>query len=140
MPKLKKERILAKLNEMENYVKELEDILPDNDEYVKDIIKRRACEKTAELAIEVLIDVCAMVVSYEKLGLPTSEDNLFDILVKKNIITEKLSSNLKEMKGFRNIIVHKYGEVDDSLAYEFLSTDIKDFSKFKEAIIKHLKK
>jgi len=43
-------RILVKLDEMDRYLRELGEILPEEDEYHRDLIKRRACEKTIELA------------------------------------------------------------------------------------------
>lgn len=45
-------RILSKLDEMIRYVEELQEMLPDKEEYLHDLIKRRACEKTIEVAIE----------------------------------------------------------------------------------------
>ncbi len=74
-------RIFSKLDEMMGYVGELQGMLPERDEYLQDLISRRACEKTIEVAIESLVDVSAMIVSAEKLGLPTSEEGIFDILV-----------------------------------------------------------
>ena len=47
---------------------------------------------------------------------------------------------LKKMKGFRNILVHRYAEVDDELVFEFLRNDIKDFELFKKEVLAFLKK
>ena len=66
---------------MEKYIEELKEILPDEKEYLENMVERRACEKTIELAIESMIDVCSMIVSFQKLGIPSDEDNIFDILV-----------------------------------------------------------
>ncbi len=49
----------------------------------------------------------------------------------KNILTD--------MKGFRNILVHRYGEIDDEKVFEILSERLADFEKFKEQILKFLK-
>ena len=43
------------------------------------------------------------------------------------------------MKGFRNIIVHKYAKVDDELVFENLE-NINDFSEFIEKIMNFIKK
>jgi uncharacterized protein YutE (UPF0331/DUF86 family) len=67
-------RILSKLDEMIKYVEELQSMLPDQEEYQHDLIKRRACEKTVEVAIDSLIDVSAMIVSAQQFGLPENED------------------------------------------------------------------
>ncbi|HEX7576135.1 MAG TPA: hypothetical protein VF360_07120 [Candidatus Methanoperedens sp.] len=47
--------ILSKLDNMIKYVEELQSMLPDQEEeYQQDLIKRSACEKTIEVAIESL--------------------------------------------------------------------------------------
>ena len=43
---------------------------------------------------------------------------------------------LKNMKGFRNILVHKYGVINDELVFEVLSEKLEDFEKFKQEILK----
>ncbi|MCE8426088.1 MAG: DUF86 domain-containing protein [Candidatus Methanoperedens sp.] len=57
-----------RLDEMINYVEELQSMLPDQEEYQHDLIKRRTCEKTIEVAIDSLIDVSAMIVSAQQFG------------------------------------------------------------------------
>src|SRR3989338_1792888 len=104
------ERILLKLDEMNKYLTELEDLLPEETEYLSSLPDRRACEKTIELAIECVIDVMALLVAQGKLGVPKDEEDIITILEKKKILSEKLVSKVRGMKGFRNILVHKYGE------------------------------
>lgn len=119
---------------MIRYVEELKKILPSIEEYFNNLIIRRACEKTIEIAIDSLIDVASMVVSYENYGLPTNEENLFDILAKKEILNEDFISTLKDMKGFRNIIIHRYAEVEDKIVYSHLKESLDDFYEFKKQI------
>ncbi len=38
------------------------------------------------------------------------------------------------MRGFRNIVVHRYGKIDDRLVYTLLNEQLDDFSEFIEAI------
>ena len=42
------------------------------------------------------------------------------------------------MKGFRNILVHKYGVVDDELVFEMLKEKLSDFDMFKQEILANL--
>lgn len=133
-------RILSKLDEMIRYVEELKEMLPEKEEYLQDLIKRRACEKTIEVAIESLIDVSAMIISMQKLGLPTSEENIFDILIEKRILSKGLGEKLKDMKGFRNVLIHRYAHVDDEIVYHNLSNYLDDFYEFKKIIELYLKK
>jgi uncharacterized protein YutE (UPF0331/DUF86 family) len=131
-------RILSKLDEMVKYVEELHDMLPDKEEYLHDLIKRRACEKTIEVAIESLIDVSAMIVSAQKFGLPANEENILEILIGKKVLSRKLGEKLKDMKGFRNVLIHRYAHVDDEMVYHNLSNYLKDFYEFENAVESYL--
>ncbi len=136
-----KARIAAKLDEMNQYLSELEEILPaEEKQYLQDLTVRRACEKTIENAIEAVIDIISIIVCHQKLGLPQSEDDLLEMVKKHKILSDKLMSKIREMKGFRNILVHKYGQIDDKLSYHFLREELADFSEFESEIKKYLQK
>lgn len=134
MEKSDKIRILSKLDEMINYIEELKGMLPEKDEYFQDLVKRRACEKTIELAIDSMTDVAAMIVSAQKLDLPTSEENIFDILIEYKILNKEMGEKLKDIKGFRNILIHRYGYVDNEIVYDNLNSYLNDFYEFKSLI------
>ena len=133
-------RIFSKLDEMMGYVGELQRMLPERDEYLQDLISRRACEKTIEVAIESLVDVSAMIVSAEKLGLPTSEEGIFDILVLNKTIPKECGEKLKDLKGFRNVLVHRYAHVADDIVHYNLINHLDDFYEFKSVIESYLEK
>jgi uncharacterized protein YutE (UPF0331/DUF86 family) len=54
------------------------------------------------------------------------------------VITGSLSTRLEELVGFRNLIVHQYGRVNDSRAYSYLNMEMKDFYEFIETIDKYI--
>ncbi len=135
-----KKRIFAKLDEMHLYLEDLEQFLPSNVEnYQEDRQVRRACEKTIELAIETVISIISIIVSHQKFGLPKSEDDLITIVENKKVISRPLATIIREMKGFRNLLVHRYAEIDDLQAYHTLSEDLRDFATFEKEIRTHLK-
>lgn len=140
LEKLDRSRILSKLDEMIQYVEELRDMLPEEEEYQHNLIKRRASEKTIEMAIESLIDVSAMIVSSQKLGLPANEENIFDILIENGILSNKLGKILKDMKGFRNILIHRYAHIDDVIVHHNLNNFSDDFYEFKDAVESYISK
>src|SRR5659263_467824 len=119
---------------MIKYVEELQSMLPDQEEYQQDLIKRRACEKTIEVAIESLIDVSAMIVSAQQFGLPENEENIFDMLIEKKVLSSKFGEKLKDMKGFRNILIQRYGHVDDEIVFHNLSGCMDDLYEFETAV------
>ena len=95
--------------------------------------------KNSEVAIESLIDVSAMVISVYRLGLPANVDNIFDILVKANVLNKEIGERLKDLKGFRNILIHRYTHIDDEIVYYNLSNHLNDFTEFFNAITSYLK-
>ncbi len=140
MAELDRERILAKLAELESYLEELRGIMPQSfTEYQRSTEKRRACERLLQLAIEATVDICALIVKGLRLGLPGEEDDLFERLHRAGVISERMCRRLREMKGLRNILVHEYARVDDRLVYEVLQHELGDFLAFKEEILKFLR-
>ncbi|MBU4075105.1 MAG: DUF86 domain-containing protein [Euryarchaeota archaeon] len=133
-------RIHLKLDEMMQYIEELKEMLPDEEEYLHDLKSRRACEKTIEVAIESVIDVCAMIVSSERLGMPSNEESIIDILVEKNVLDMEFGERLKDMKGFRNILIHRYAHVDDGIVYSNLTDYLDDFGKFNRIIQSYMER
>ena len=87
-----------------------------------------------------MIDVSAMIVSAQMFGLPANEESIIDMLVEKNVLDKELGERLKDMKGFRNILIHRYTHVDDGLVYQNLTDYLDDFYGFRKAIESYLKK
>jgi len=134
-----RERLLAKIDELEGYLREIREIMPaDFQDFLK-IEKRRACERLLQISIEGVIDICGLVVKGFRLGLPAEENDLFELLAEKEFITPVMKKKLRAMRGFRNIIVHEYGRVDEKIVYEMLTKRLKDFSDFKRQILKNVR-
>lgn len=136
---LDRERLLAKIDVLDGYLKELREILPASIEEYKKIEKRRACERLLQVSVECVIDICGLIVIGLRLGLPAEEDDLFEKLQQAGIITSSRKESLKQMKGFRNILVHEYGHVDDMIVYEILQNNLNDFDAFKQEILQAIK-
>ena len=133
-------RILSKIDELDSYLDELDKIKPSSfEEYESSIKDKRAVERLFQIMIETVLDICNIIISDLKLGLPSDEDEVFKKLLEKKIISKEITSILKEMKSFRNILVHKYGKVDDEKVFENLEK-LEDFDKFKEEILIFIKK
>ena len=87
------------------------------------IEKKRSCERLLQLAVEATIDACAMLVSGLRLGLPGEENDLFEKLARRDVISKGMTETLRRMKGMRNLLVHEYGRVDDELIFDDKLTD-----------------
>lgn len=125
------ERIKDKLSELKVYIMELdEDIPEDEEEYIEERVPRRACERTFQLACEDVLDICNLIIAGKALGLPKDNRDSIKKLSDIKIIPDKLSARLEDMVSFRNLLVHRYGKVDDSRAYHYLKEEIGDLSDF----------
>lgn len=134
------ERIKDKLSELKVYIMELdEDIPEDEEEYIEERVPRRACERTFQLACEDVIDICNLIIAGKALGLPKDNRDAIKKLSDNKIIHGKLSTRLEDMVSFRNLLVHRYGKVDDSRAYHYLKEEKDDLLEFILTIEKAIK-
>jgi uncharacterized protein YutE (UPF0331/DUF86 family) len=136
---LDKERVLGKIDDLGAYLTELKQIVPESFTDYQRIEKKRSCERLLHLCIECAVDICKLFISGLKLGLPHEENDLFDKMSNKNIFSPEMASLLKEMRAFRNILIHEYAEVDNEIVYEMAKTRLGDFELFKKEIVNALK-
>lgn len=139
MGRLDQERVVIKLDELDGYMRELSLIAPHSYEEYLGIEKKRACERLLQLTIECAIDICHVLVTGLRLGLPAEEDDLFGKLTDAGIVLPDMGDTLREMKGFRNILVHEYARIDDRLVYEAVRTRTGDFRRFADEIRAYLR-
>jgi uncharacterized protein YutE (UPF0331/DUF86 family) len=134
-----KDRLLEKIDEMENYLRELEEYLPEQEEdYLNNGLRKRACERAFQLASENLLDICNLIISEKGYGIPSDSKDSVRKLAENQVLPAPLSTRLEELVGFRNLLVHQYGRVDDSRSYSFLHMELKDFYEFIEIIDRYI--
>lgn len=133
-------RIIQKFEKIHENLERIEKYLPNTYtefevlEIVKDGIYKRL-----EYSIELLVDICSIINSDLQLGLPNGENDLIDNLVSADIISIDHGQTIRQMKGLRNILVHRYGGIDDELVYQFLSEDLNDFKLIEKEIMSYIK-
>ena len=134
-----RERTLAKLDELDGYLGELRSVVPATFEEYLTVEKRRSCERLLQVSIETTIDICSLLVAGLRLGLPGEENDLFEKLVDRGVISHPMADLLPRMKGMRNILVHEYGRVDDELIFETVGHRLGDFDAFRREILAFLR-
>lgn len=90
----------------------------------------RACEQT--------IDLANHVIKSEKLSIPTSSSESFDLLREAGIIEQELAEKLQRMVGFRNTVVHHYQRLDVAIVRSVISSGLDDLLLFSDRIREHL--
>ena len=118
-------RINDKINEINKYLKELANIIPDKlEEYKSNNLVKAACERYFEKIVEGVTDVAFIVIAKKKFKIPEDDIDAFRILLEHEIINEGLYKKLKDAKGMRNIIAHQYNSVDDEIVFNSITEDI----------------
>ena len=138
---LRAELIRSKLADIEESVDLVAENLPQSFEEFSQLgLVKDGIYKRMEFAIENIIDICSIISADLHLSVPESEESFVENLVKKGILTQKLADKTRRMKGFRNIIVHRYGRIDDLLAHKILTEHMDDIYEFIESIERFLDK
>lgn len=89
--------------------------------------------------MEAVIDVCALLVAGLRLGLPGAEDDLFERLLQRGVISSSTTTVLKRMKGLRNLLIHEYGRISDEIVFETIRDRLGHFDGFKREILGFLR-
>jgi len=139
--KLRAELIRSKLADIECSVSLVEENLPTSFEEFSHLgLVKDGIYKRMEFAIENIIDICSIINSDLHLSIPENEESFVDSLVNNGILMQTMADKTRRMKGFRNIIVHRYGRIDDMLAHKILTEHMDDFYEFIESIERFLEK
>jgi uncharacterized protein YutE (UPF0331/DUF86 family) len=132
-------RILARLDDLDALLRELRSIAPSRfDDYLP-VEKRRACERLLEICVQAVVDVCALLVSGLRLGVPAEEEDLFEKLARHGTLSASTAETLRRMKGLRNLLVHEYGRVNDRIVFETIRDCLGDFDVFKRETLAFLR-
>ncbi len=138
--KIRKEIVLSKLRMLKNSLHYIKEFLPSDFKFLEDRKDKNALYKETEFAIQLMIDICAVINSDISKEMPSDEDSIINSLEKNGVLSGRITRILHEMKGFRNILVHRYGEIDDKIAYESIKNGLRDFGVFIIEIEKFLNK
>lgn len=133
-------RLLAQLDELDGYLGELRSVVPARFEDYLKTEKKRASERLIQVSVEAVLDVCGLLVTGLRLGLPGDADDLFEKLARRGVISASTALTLKRMRGLRNLLVHEYGRVDDRVVFETVSRRLEDFQTFKAEVLGFLRR
>ena len=103
-----------------------------------DVRERRFVEHTLQIAIQATLDVASHIVASDRLGEPTSNQALFELLEHAGWVPPALTLELRKMAGFRNVLVHGYVTVDPAIARDVLEHRLGDIESFVGSIRRKL--
>lgn len=102
--------------------------------------KIQAVKHSLQEAIEACIDVANHLISALALERAETYSEMFRILAQNEILSQELANELAEMAKFRNLLVHRYAEIDTQRLYQILQKELQDIHEFMQEISKYLNK
>ena len=103
-----------------------------------DVREARFVEHTLQIAIQAALDTASHIVSDERLGEPRTNRGLFDLLERAGWIEPVLAGALRDMAGFRNILVHGYDTVDLTIVQDVVERHLDELLQFTDTVRKRL--
>jgi uncharacterized protein YutE (UPF0331/DUF86 family) len=128
-----RELLDQRLARIETCVQELR-TLSRPTEIAHDKREERFVEHTLQIAIQAVLDVASHIVSDERLGEPRTNRELFDLLERSGWIASNLANAMRQMVGFRNILVHGYEIVDVAIVRDVVEHRLGDLLAFVAAV------
>lgn len=121
--------LTQKLKRIEQFLREMEtaDGPATFAEFSSNTVFKRFVERNIELSIEQMIDICRHLVSGLDLQEPETYAACFEILGNADIIPETSVETFKAMARYRNLIIHGYDGVEDTITFGILKKRLGDF-------------
>ena len=128
--------ILNKYESIERCINRINDEYEGDFENLYNYSKLDSIVLNLQRACELVIDIAMYIVSTEKLGIPQTKKEAFEILFKNNYIDEKTLQRMKGMIGFRNIAIHDYKQIDEEILKDVIENHLKDLLEFARSMLK----
>lgn len=103
-----------------------------------DRVQQRFVEHTLQIAVQAMIDVAFALASERNLGEPAENRQAFDRLAEVGIITPATRDLCRRMVAFRNIVVHRYTQVDPGIVRAIVERHLDDLLVFVRSIRDHV--
>ena len=84
--------------------------------------------------VEACIDIANHIIAAERFERAEEYSQMFIVLGKNNVISEKLAEKLSNMARFRNLLVHRYGEIKAQRLMEIVKEDLNDIVEFVKEV------
>lgn len=130
-----KEKIAQRIYEVQLAISNLEKYVKmDESKFLSDGEKIAAAKYHLISIIEGCISICTHISVKEMHKVPDGYATCFKILADNKVLSETLASNLGKMVGFRNILIHKYWEIDNKKVYQYIKTEIGNIQEYLKIV------
>ncbi|MFO1029994.1 MAG: DUF86 domain-containing protein [Planctomycetota bacterium] len=99
-----------------------------------DKVQERFVEHTLQIAIQAMLDIAYAIASDQNLGEPADHRQVFDRMAGAGWITPSQAALCRRMVSFRNVVVHRYLQVDLAILQRIVERDLDDLLGFVRSI------
>ena len=133
---MKDDVILNKISNIERCLNRIkEEYQGKENKFRSDLAVQDSVLLNLQRACESCIDLSNYIIKKNKLGMPQTSRESFEILVQTNIIDAALADKMKRMVGFRNIAIHEYHSLNLNIIESIVQNDLNDFQLFTSKIL-----
>jgi uncharacterized protein YutE (UPF0331/DUF86 family) len=124
-------RVLRLLRSVSDDLSVLKAAAQSNSDRSSDPLWLRGIKYTFVTAIESCIDVAQHFCASEGWGPPSDNGEAFALLGRHGVLDPVLSRHMRQAAGFRNVLVHDYVRVDDTIVLQRLQDpgDLAEFAR-----------
>jgi len=136
MTGLHMEKVYAKFRDIEESVRRLRQFAETpRAEFVEDKDKQDIAGFRLIVATEAAIDTCLHVAAKMLKKVPEEYAGCFQLLGEHHLIDQEVASRLVKMARFRNLLVHRYWEIDYGRMYDIITgNDLADLEIFMKQV------
>lgn len=114
----------------------LEEYQADPATFSTNFTRQDAAVLNVQRACEAILDMGQHLVRKERLGIPQSARDVFELLAQGQWIDAELAAALKRMVAFRNIAVHDYQSLLVPILENVITQHLDEFLVFTKIILK----
>ncbi|WP_246988101.1 type VII toxin-antitoxin system HepT family RNase toxin [Halorientalis marina] len=127
--------IVDKLRYINRYTDDLKQMRGmSKEEYVEDMVTQRADERTLLNLVQACIDLAQHIRSAKGLSPTGTAKQEMQALGNADILSRETQEKMEEAIGFRNILAHRYGDIDHEVVFDVLHDDLRWFEQFQQEI------
>lgn len=133
-----KNLIKEKLQKIDEFIKRIEAMDFSEDQFLENVDYQDLITFRLQQAVEISIEIATHIISSSNFNKPETARSSFKVLEKNKIISKDLSEKLMLAASFRNIVVHKYEDIDFTQVFRDYKEDLKSLKTFVSEIVKYL--
>lgn len=136
---LDKKLINLRIDVIERNLAEIKDITNEGYSNLISNYRNELASKQALLeSIEACIDISTHIITVQGMRRPVDYKDIFLILGENDILDKNLSRKMQEMAKFRNVLVHRYINIENERLFKLMESETDDFREFIRQILSYM--